>query len=196
MIAQWTTQSRTIAWNKKPIQFRRSLRDRRGPPIKSRLVRACRPTCTHVQKGWQTFRGCSLIPAPHGCQSTSEAGSQKPSLVTFIPPANPPSSSSGGVRFLTRGGARNRCSGDEGNVSFQLIVWRNGIIELEIYDIKIHKLRRQIISRSFRVKIYSAFMDSRAALSRVQAFSLFHSSYTFKKLEEILSQSYWWNFYT
>lgn len=102
MIAQWTTQSRTIAWNKKPIQFRRSLRDRRGPPIKSRLVRACRPTCTRVQKGWQTFRGCSLIPAPHGCQSTSEASSQKPSLVTFIPPTNPPSSSSGGIRFLTR----------------------------------------------------------------------------------------------
>lgn len=38
------------------------------------------------------------------------------------------------------------CPADEGNVSFQLIARRARIIELEIYDIKIHKLRRGIIS--------------------------------------------------
>lgn len=104
---------------------------------------------------------------------TSESGSQKPSLVTlplsslFLSANGSVFNSAPRVGVEQRKGAERACPSDEGNVSFQLIARRAGVIELEIYDIKIHKLRREIISRSSLAKIYSLLVPLRAAFVRV-----------------------------
>lgn len=92
--------------------------------------------------------GCRLIPASLDFRLQAESGRTKAVVSNFASPSTAPFSPC--LRFLTRIG-RNEGQGtrrsDGANVSFQLIARRDGIIELEIYGIKIHKLRREIISQ-------------------------------------------------